>query len=273
MTKNVLITGCSSGIGYHTAKHLDELGYTVVACCRKNKDLQKLESENIKTILLDLNDSNSIQIGFEQALDHFNGHLDILINNAAFAQAGAIEDLNRNELKEQFETNVFGLCELSNLAIKSMRQQSNGMILNIGSILGIVAIPFKGAYVASKFALEGLTDTLRLELSQTPINVVLLDPGPVESNFRMNAKSRFQQTVAQKDSFFKTMYSKALSKTGEEKLAMSVEPQSVAKKIAQIIRKKKPKPRYFITLPAYGLMIAKRILPTKLLDKILVKII
>ena len=273
--KNILITGCSSGIGYETAKLCHTLeNWNVLASCRNMESVRKLLAEKIPCVQLDLDDSDSIQAGFRHTMDHFKGTLDVLVNNAAYAEAGALEDLSRAQLRQQFESNVFGLMELTQYAIRVMRQQKSGTILNIGSILGHVAGPYKGAYNASKFALEGLTDTLRLELRQTKIKVIILDPGPVTTHFRRNAHRIFKKNIANKleveHSAHADHYRKYLAKnTASQKLPFALSSQSVAKKIHRILESKQPKARYFITLPAHVLIWAKQLLPTKLLDYLL----
>ncbi len=163
MTKTVLITGSSSGIGYYCAKALVERGYKVVASCRKLEDVARLQQEGIHSVQLDLASEASIESGYRQALDIL-GHIDVLFNNGAYGQPGAVEDLPTHALRTQFETNLFGWHHLTCLAIKHMRERGQGRIIQNSSVLGLVTLPYRGAYNASKFALEGLTDTLRQEL-------------------------------------------------------------------------------------------------------------
>lgn len=165
--KSILITGCATGIGYCVAKGLQQRGYQVIASARKIEDVQRLQAEGLSCIQLDVADSNSIQQAVKQTLELTDGKLYALFNNGAFGQPGAVEDLSRSLLREQFETNVFGWHELTNAVLPVMRAQGEGRIIHNSSVLGFVALPFRGAYNASKFALEGLSDTLRLELHDT----------------------------------------------------------------------------------------------------------
>ena len=193
-TKNILITGCSSGIGYKTAEILKNRGHKVIASARKQADVQRLKKAGFESLQLDLAESNSIQQAVDKTLEHFDGKIDALFNNGAFGQPGAVEDLSRDVLRQQFETNFFGTHELTNLILPAMRQQGQGRIIYNSSVLGFVALTYRGAYNASKFALEGLADTLRLELQDTQIKVILIEPGPIESDFR----KKFSGTVQAK---------------------------------------------------------------------------
>ena len=194
-SKTVFITGCSSGIGYTTAVELKSRGYRVICSARKQADVARLQAEGFDCLQLDLADSVSIQQTVKQLLVLTDGRLDALFNNGAFGQPGAVEDLSRDVLRDQFETNVFGTHELTNLIIPVMRQQGYGRIIYNSSVLGFVAMKFRGAYNASKFALEGLVDTLRLELRGSGVEVVLIEPGPITSRFRANAFKLYQQNI------------------------------------------------------------------------------
>ena len=193
--KNILITGCSSGIGLHLAQSLKEYGYHVYASARKTEDVEKLTRLGLNCLHLDVACSESIQSAAKTLLENTNGNLYALINNAGFGQPGAVEDLKREVLRDQFETNLFGLVELTNHILPIMHKQGYGKIIQISSVLGFVAMPFRGAYIASKFALEGITDTLRLELKQTNIFVSLVEPGPITSRFRQNSLELFNKNM------------------------------------------------------------------------------
>jgi len=175
-SKTILITGCSTGIGYSTAITLKNRGHNVIATARKSSDVIRLKQEGFTTLHLDLADNNSIQIAVKQAIVLTEGKIDALFNNGAFGQAGAVEDLSRDTLRSQFETNLFGTHELTNLVLQLMRKQGHGRIIYNSSVLGLVAMPYRGAYTASKFALEGLADTLRQELYDIPIYISLIEP-------------------------------------------------------------------------------------------------
>ncbi|MEA2094051.1 MAG: SDR family NAD(P)-dependent oxidoreductase, partial [Pseudomonadota bacterium] len=193
--KTILITGCSSGIGRCVARGLATRGYRVFATARRDKDVNELNAGGFEGLPLDLSDSDSIAAAVNEILSRTGGRLDALFNNGAYGQPGAVEDLSRDVLRTQFETNLFGWHELTNRIIPIMRQQGHGRIIHNSSVLGFVALPFRGAYTASKYALEGLADTLRLELRGTDIHVSLVEPGPIESRFRANAFAAYQHNI------------------------------------------------------------------------------
>ncbi|SFD06781.1 SDR family oxidoreductase [Pseudoalteromonas denitrificans] len=273
MKKSILITGCSSGIGLYCAKKLHEQGFDVIASCRKVEDVENLKSLGLKCIQLDLSDSLSIKNGFSQALSLLNGKLDILFNNGAYGQPGAVEDLPTNALRQQFETNLFGWHELTILTLKHMREHNSGRIIQNSSVLGLIALPYRGAYNASKFALEGLTDTLRMELKDSNINICLIEPGPIKSMFRANALKAFNDNIDTNNSFHKKNY--LLQKQRLEKhtktSTFTLAPNAVYKCLYHAIESKKPKARYYVTFPTYLFGYLKRILSTNILDKLLNK--
>lgn len=271
LKKTIFITGCSSGIGKDIAIALSKRGHRVIASCRRVDDVVKLQTLNLEAILLDLNDSTSIQAGFNELMEMTNHQLDVLINNAGFGQMGALEDLSRDLLRAQFETNVFGLMELTNLVIPIMRKRNTGRIINMSSILGIISLPFRGAYNASKYAVEGLSDTLRLELSQTGIKVITIEPGPIESNFRKNAIDSAFTKIDWKKSIYQKQYTMIL-KSFEKKKSTSIftkKSTAVVQAIIHAIEAKKPKIKYPITFPAHIFILLKRFFSTKLLDFLL----
>lgn len=271
--KSILITGCSTGIGYHCAKELHKSGYKVIASCRKNEDIERLTDEGLTCIKLDLSDQKSIEQGFKAALEMCNGQLDILFNNGAYGQPGAVEDLATDTLRAQFEVNFFAWHHLTNLAIKHMRSIGQGRIIHNSSVLGFVALPYRGAYNASKFALEGLTDTLRMELADTNIHISLIEPGPIVSKFRDNAKQAFIKNISIEQSAHSNNYRAQLnrleSQTAPQKFTLG--PEAVLEKLLHAMNAEKPKPRYYVTFPTYFMGLMRRILNTKLLDKILIK--
>lgn len=270
MTKNIFITGCSTGIGFAAAFALKEKGYRVIASCRKQDDVNKLTQLGIEAIQLDLNDTDSIHHAMAQIKQLTKGKLDVLINNAGYGQAGALEDITRDVLRLQFETNVFGLLELTNLVIPMMRQQGQGRIINISSILGIISMPFRGAYNASKYALEGLSDTLRLELKSSGIDVITIEPGPIESRFADNCVESTLKYLDYNNSYFKKQYEDMLDSYKKKKnnSIFTKKPEAVINKLIHAIEAKKPRPKYPVTFPAHLLIFLKRILSTRLLDKI-----
>ncbi|RUR05251.1 SDR family NAD(P)-dependent oxidoreductase [Legionella sp. km772] len=269
MSKIILVTGCSSGIGYDTVFALKKRGHRVIASCRKAEDLQKLTNQGIEALLLDVSDSQSIQTAFNQLLTMTGGRLDVLINNAGYGQAGALEDISRDLIRAQFETNVFGLLELSNLAIPIMRKQGEGRIINVSSILGIISMPFRGAYNASKYAVEGLSDTLRLELSSSGIKVITIEPGPIESKFRDNAVDGTLKAINVNNSYYYKQYQSMLSDYKQKKSdsVFTKKTDAVIKCFIHAIEATNPKAKYPVTAPAHLLIFLKRILSTRMLDK------
>ena len=268
---SILITGCSTGIGKETALYLKNLGYEVFATARKEKDVDDLKQLGLTTFLLDVTKKETITKTLNEILTITNGTIDVVFNNAGFGQPGAIEDITTDTLKEQFETNVFGLHEVTIQILPIMKAQGYGKIIQHSSVLGIVSLKLRGAYNASKYAIEGLTDTLRLELKDTNIEVTLLNTGPVTSDFKKNAILKTKQNIDIENSRFKDSYRKSLNAKKSD-VPFNLEAIEVAKIVEKIIKSKKVKPRYYITKATYLLGFAKRILSTSNLDKILEKI-
>jgi len=273
MKKTVLITGCSSGIGYCTAKGLQARGYRVFATARRRDSIEKLLAEGLESFRLDLNDSNSIHFAFEEVMRRTGGELYALFNNGAFGLPGAVEDLNRDALRAQFETNVFGWQELTNLAIPVMRQQRYGRIIQNSSVLGFVAMPFRGAYNASKYAIEGLSDTLRLELRGSNVYVSLIEPGPISSLFRMNAVKALEKYIDIENSVHREKYQGVLARLNKQGPAVpfTLPPEAVLKRVIHALEAPKPQARYYVTVPTYLFGFLKRILSTRALDVLLAK--
>jgi NAD(P)-dependent dehydrogenase (short-subunit alcohol dehydrogenase family) len=272
-TKSILITGCSTGIGLDAAKTLKLRGYRVFASARKEIDVKHLTELGFESVMLDLADEQSIEAGLTTVLQKNNGTLDFLFNNGAYGQAGALEDLSTNALREQFETNVFGWHHLTRLVIKVMREQGHGRIIQNSSVLGFVCMPYRGAYNASKFAIEGLTDTLRLELADTDIKFCLLEPGPIESDFRKNAAIKFREHINSAASVHAEAYKTQLERLDKQGAAngFTLGPEAVTKCLIHALESRRPKARYRITFPTKLFSILKRLLPTKLLDRLLAK--
>ena len=274
MQKSILITGCSTGIGLCAAQTLQDRGWLVIASCRQFKDINTLESLGLKHVIqLDLSDDASIESGFEKTLEIAGGKLDAVFNNGAYGQPGAVEDLTTHALRLQFETNVFGTHTLTGLAVKHMLEQGEGRIVQNSSVLGLVAMPFRGAYNASKFALEGLTDTLRLELKGTQVKVSLIEPGPIETAFRANALIALKDNVDIKASRHKEGYEAAMSRLSASKSnsSFTLPSDAVVKKLIHALESDKPKARYFVTFPTYLMAFLKRIFPIAWLDAVLIK--
>jgi NAD(P)-dependent dehydrogenase (short-subunit alcohol dehydrogenase family) len=267
----VLITGCSSGIGHACALGLHRRGYRVIASARRAADVAQLEAEGLAAVRLDLDDPGSIAEGLDQALAFTGGGLYALFNNGAYGQSGAVEDLSRDCLRAQFETNLFGWHDLTRRVIPLMRQQGEGRIVHNSSILGLVAMPFRGAYVASKFALEGLTDTLRLELAGTGIRVSLIEPGPIQSRFRDNAHRKWRDWIDAEHSPHRAAYAameRRLLKKGPA-APFTLPPEAVLERLIHALESRKPKPRYYVTTPTYALAGLRRVLSTRGLDWVL----
>lgn len=271
--KSVLITGCSSGIGLCAARGLAQRGYRVFATARRAEDLQNLQGEGLQTLPLDLTDSASIRRAVEIVLEKSGGQLHALFNNGAYGQPGAVEDLRREVLREQFETNFFGTLELTNLVIPVMRAQGGGRIVMNSSVLGFAAMPYRGAYNASKFALEGITDTLRLELTGSGIFVSLIEPGPIESRFRANAFAAFQRNIDAEQSVHREKYlamERRLKKPGPA-APFTLPPEAVLEKLIHALESAHPKARYYVTFPTYLFAALKRLLPQGAMDWVLTK--
>lgn len=272
--KTILITGCSTGIGYTTAKVLKDRGHTVIATARKADDVARLQAEGFTALRLDLADSGSIRLAVEQTLESTGGSLDALFNNGAFGQPGAVEDLSREVLRFQFETNLFGTHELTNLIIPAMRRQGYGRIIYNSSVLVLVALTYRGAYNASKFALEGLADTLRLELRGTGIAISLIEPGPILSRFRENSFALYKRNIDAEHSAHRDKYRAMEARLQKEGAAVpfTLPAEAVAEKVVHALEAKRPKIRYYVTFPTYLFGTLKRLLPAAWLDHLLIKV-
>jgi len=273
LKKNILITGCSSGIGYDTAHYLHNKGYKVYASARKKEDVERLKAKGLDTYLLDIRDSKQIESVLADILKK-DGELYAVFNNAGYGQPGAVEDITTPVLKEQFETNLFGLHELTTQVLKIMRKQGYGRIMQHSSVLGIISLRFRGAYNASKYAIEGLCDTLRLELSGTDIHVCTINTGPIKSDFRKNATEMFKKNVKFEDSLWRAEYEAELleRKNSKDNDFFTKHSDVVIKNVLHVLEAKKPHPRYYNTLATHLLGGLKRVLSTSVLDKILLRV-
>ncbi|OBT13691.1 short-chain dehydrogenase [Vibrio sp. UCD-FRSSP16_10] len=273
MKESILITGCSSGIGYYCAQQLHLAGYRVVASCRGEDDVARLNREGLTCVQLDVTDTQSIHAGLEKTLQLTGGRIDVLFNNAAYGQCGALEDLPTDALRAQLETNLFGWHELTKAVIPLMLSQGSGKIIQNSSVLGLVAMKYRGAYNTSKFALEGYTDTLRLELMDTNVSVSLIEPGPIVSQFRANALIAFEQNIDTSASRHSENYRNTVNRLAKESSSnrFTLSAEAVLKPVQKIINSNKPKARYYVTQPTYIFGFLRRILPTRWLDKLLVK--
>jgi len=243
----------------------------VFATARRSESVEALKAEGFESLQLDLDDSASIRQAVEEILRKTDGELYGLFNNGAFGLPGAVEDLSRDAIRAQFETNFFGWLELTNLLLPVMRKQGYGRIIQNSSVLGFVAMPFRGAYNSSKFAVEGLSDTLRLELKGTNIHISLIEPGPILSRFRTNALTAMQKYIDIENSVHSERYQAVLTRLNKEGPAVPFTrpPEAVLKKIIHALESSNPRARYYVTLPTYLFGYLKRALPTKTLDKLL----
>ncbi len=272
--RSILITGCSSGIGECVAYGLHERGYRVFASVRNPKDRATFLAAGMECLVLDYCDSESIKAAVEQLLEKTDGRLYALFNNGAYGQPGACEDLSREAIRRQFETNVFGWMELTNRVVPVMRAQGYGRIIQNSSILGFTAMSMRGAYNASKYAIEGFSDTMRLELAGTDIHVSLIEPGPVESKFRTNAYRAFQQHIAVDDSVHRERYRKMIQRfeASGNVQPFTLPPEAVLKRVLHALDSKRPRIRYPVTVPTYLFAGLKRLLSDRMLDRILKRV-
>lgn len=272
--KSILITGCSSGIGYNAAHGLKARGWRVFATCRKEKDCERLRSEGLESFQLDYDDETSISAALAEALSRTGGTLDALYNNGAYALPGALEDLPRGGLREIFETNLFGYHDLTRQVIPVMRAQGHGRIVNCSSILGLVTMRWRGAYTATKFALEGLTDTLRLELRGSGIHVSLIEPGPITAKIRVNAIPHFEKWIDWENSVHVEVYRETLIKRLYDKSGpdpFELPPSAVTKKLIHALEARRPRARYYVTKPTHIMGTLRRVLTTRALDRLLAR--
>lgn len=272
--RSILITGSSSGIGLACARGLKARGWRVFASCRQQEDCDRLAAEGFESPLLDYTRPETVEAALAAVLQATGGRLDALYNNGAIAVPGAVEDLPVGGLRAVFETNLFGVHHLTQLAIPVMRAQGHGRIVQCSSVLGLVPAPWRGAYVASKFALEGLTDTLRIEMRDAPVDIITLEPGPVTSHIRRNSIPHFERWVRWQDSPRRAQYEASLLKRlyedrGSDRFELP--PEAVLKKLVHALESKRPKARYYVTTPTYLMGALRRVLPTGALDWLIAK--
>lgn len=272
-SKSVVVTGCSSGIGLATAELLRDHGWTVFPTARKVEDLDALEAKGFKAIQLDVTSSISIEATVDQVLSLTDGKLGAVVNNAGFGMPGAIQDLTRDAMRQQFEVNVFGLQELTNRLIPIFRKQGCGRIVNISSVVGRISLPFMGIYSASKFALEAISDAQRVELSRDQISVSLVEPGPIRTRFSTNCAGQGEEKLDVTGSMFGAAYKQYFEKRrngGMSQDPFRLPPEAVAKKIFHALESPRPKIRYKVTIPAYLGDWAARFMPDGLIDRVMI---
>lgn len=272
--RSILITGCSSGIGYDAAHALKARDWRVFATCRQQGDCDRLISEGLESFPLDHASEASIEAAVTEVLNRTDGKLDALFNNGAFACPGAVEDLPRGALREIFETNFFGYHDLTRRLIPTFRAQGHGRIVNCSSVLGLVGAKWRGAYVSTKFALEGLSDVLRLEMQGTGIDVILIEPGPIGTRIRENAIPHFEKWIDWENSARRDEYSTLLDrlyKPDARKDRWELPAAAVTAKLIHAVESPRPRARYYVTTPTHIAGFFKRILPTRLLDRVIAK--
>jgi len=273
--KSILITGCSSGIGHNAAHGLKARGWRVFATCRRQEDCDRLSDEGLESFRLDYSDEASIDVAMDECLSRTGGTLDAVYNNGAYACPGAVEDVPRDALRAIFETNVFGYHDLARRAIATMRTQGHGRIVNCSSVLGLVSLRFRGAYNSSKFALEGLTDTMRIELRDTPIRVITIEPGPITARIRQNSRPHFERWIDWENSALRRVYERALiprlydDSPGKDRFELPA--SAVTARLVHALESPRPRPRYYVTVPTHAMGTLRRILPTRALDWVLTR--
>jgi len=268
--RSILITGCSSGIGLASAREMKSRGWRVFATARKPDDLARLkEQDGVESLYLDYTEPASIEAAADQVLAATGGALTALFNNGAYGQPGAVEDLKPDVLRAQFEANVFGWHDLTARVIPAMRAQGHGRIVFCSSVLGLMAAPYRGAYCASKFAIEALADTLRMELAPTGIKIVLIEPGPIASRFIEHALEAYRRNIDLEGSPHRDVYRERIARLEEGgDQTFKLAPEAVAAKLVHALESRRPKPRYYLTIPTYAAVLLRRLLPTRALDAV-----
>ena len=272
--RSILITGCSSGIGYDAAHSLKSRGWRVLATCRQQADCDRLTAEGLESFPLDYASEDSIAAAVDETLSRTGGTLDAVFNNGAFACPGAVEDLPRGALREIFETNLFGYHDLSRRLIPTFRRQGHGRIVQCSSVLGLVGAKWRGAYVSTKFALEGLSDVLRLEMAGTGVEVILIEPGPIGTRIRQNAIPHFEKWIDWENSARRAEYESLrdrLYKPAQKKDYWELPPSAVTEKLIHAVESPRPRARYYVTTPTHFAGFLRRLLPTRLLDRAIAK--
>jgi NAD(P)-dependent dehydrogenase (short-subunit alcohol dehydrogenase family) len=271
--RSILITGCSSGIGYDAAHGLAARGWRVFATCRAEADCARLRAEGLESFTLDYDDENSIAAAVQEVITRTGGTLDALFNNGAYACPGAVEDLPRAALRAIFETNLFGYHDLTRRLIPLMRAQGHGRIVNCSSVLGLVGAKWRGAYVATKFAMEGMTDVLRIEMAGTGIIPILIEPGPITSDIRAKAIPHFERWIDWKNSARREEYAPLIERlyTARGPDRFELPASAVTAKLIHALESRRPRARYYVTTPTYFAGFLRRLLPTRLLDWVIAR--
>lgn len=272
MQRTILITGCSSGIGHDAAHGLAAQGWRVFATCRQARDCERLRGEGLESFVLDYADEASITAAVAEVRARADT-LDALFNNGAFACPGAVEDLPRDALRAIFEVNLFGYHDLTRRLIPMMRAQGGGRIINCSSILGLVGAKWRGAYVATKFAMEGLSDVLRIEMQGTGVEVVLIEPGPITSSIRQNAIAHFERWIDWQNSArvgeYAALRHRLYESRGPDRFELPA--SAVTATLIRALEARRPRPRYYVTTPTHLMGFARRLLSSRALDWLLSK--
>lgn len=262
VSRSIIVTGASSGIGAHCARQLKREGWQVIATARREADLAALKNDGLHAVYLDYREPDSIAALVDTSLELTDGTLSALYNNGAYAQAGAVEDLSMEALREQFETNFFGWHDLTCRIVPVMRRQGRGRIVHCSSILGLLPVKYRGAYASSKYALEGLMLCLRAELAGSGIHVSLIEPGPIESRLISNSLTYFEKYIDVDGSVHRDDYKQQLARLSGEKVSrFKLKPDAVYDVLRHALENNRPKPHYLVTTPAKIGMIMKRLLP------------
>jgi NAD(P)-dependent dehydrogenase (short-subunit alcohol dehydrogenase family) len=271
--RTIIVTGASSGVGAHCARALKAEGWRVFATARKPADIAALEAEGIEAFYLDYREPRSIEALVASVLERTGGRLDALYNNGAYAQAGAVEDLPVSALREQFEANFFGWHDLTRRVVPVMRRQGFGRIVHCSSILGLMPARFRGAYAASKHAVEGLMLSLRQELEGSGIHVSLIEPGPIASRIQANGMTWFLKNVDYPNSVHRAGYRRQMEQMrgGSGQLRAAVGPEIVHAALRHALLSRRPRPHYVVTLPARMGVLLKRLLPASFLYRVLAR--
>lgn len=269
--RSIIITGCSSGIGAYCAEALQSQGWRVFATARKDADIAALKAKGMEAHYLDYTEPQSIAALADEVLRQTDGKLDALFNNGAYAQPGAIEDLPVEALRQQFEANFFGWHDLTRRVVPVMRRQGYGRIVHCSSILGLVPMKWRGAYVASKFALEGLMLAQRMELEGSGIDVSLIEPGPIASRFTYNAASHARAKIDMEASVHRELYQRQMVKleSGGTKSKNKLGPEAVYAVLLHALEAPRPRPHYVVTRPAKLGSLARRLMPERWLYRML----
>lgn len=269
--RTILITGCSSGIGLDAAQSLQARGWRVFAACRNPADCARLRAAGLESPLIDYEDASSVVTGLTEVLEATGGRLDALFNNGAYAIPGPLQDIPRDAMRAIFEANLIGWHDLTRRVIPVMQGQGAGRIVQCSSVLGLAGMRWRGAYVATKFALEGMTDVLRQELQGSGIHVSLIEPGPIDTPFRANAVRQFEKWVDWENSPLVEDYRdhmlERLYKGNSD--GRQWPASAVTAKLIHALEARRPRPRYHVTTPTTLVAVLRRVLPTRTLDALL----